>query len=186
MPTATDIKKGKILVHEGELWRCLDFIHKTPGNLRGFVQATLRNLKSGAKVTHRFRSTDKIDFAFIETREYQFLYRDGDLFHFMDVETYEQSPLEAELLGDAPKYMRDGDNVLMEEYDGTPVGVTLPNHVELQVTETGPGTRGDTVSNVFKDATIETGITIKVPLFIESGEMVRVDTRTGEFVERVK
>ena len=185
MPTATDIKRGKILVLDGDLWKVLDAMHITPGNWRGYVQATIRNLRSGSKDNRRFRSTDKIDFAFIETRELQYLYKDGNLHHFMDTETYEQSAIDEELLGDALSYLREGDTMAVEMYEGTPVGVVLPNQVELVVAETGPGTRGDTVSNVFKDATLETGLLIKVPLFVESGERIKVDTGAGTFVERV-
>jgi len=185
LPNATDIKRGKILVIDGELWKVLDAQHITPGNWRGYVQATMRSLRSGSKDNRRFRSTDKVEFAFIETRELQYLYKDGNLHHFMDTESYEQSAIDEELLGDALSYMKESDTVNVEMHDGQPVGVVLPNTVELVVTETGPGTRGDTVSNVFKDATVETGLVIKVPLFVETGELVRVDTRTGAFVERV-
>ncbi len=185
MPNATDIKRGKILILDGDLWKVLEAQHITPGNWRGYVQATLRNLRSGSKDNRRFRSTDKVEFAFIETRELQYLYGDGNLHHFMDTESYEQCAIDAELLGDALSYLKESDACAVEMHDGNPVGVVLPNTVELVVQETGPGTRGDTVSNVFKDATLETGLVIKVPLFVETGERVRVDTRTASFVERV-
>lgn len=185
MPSATDIKRGKILILDGDLWKVLEAAHITPGNWRGYVQATIRNLRSGSKDNRRFRSTEKVEFAFIETRELQYLYKDGNLHYFMDTESYEQAPVEEELLGDALNYLRESDTVSMEMHDGRPVGVVLPNSVELEVTETGPGTRGDTVSNVFKDATLETGLVIKVPLYVDQGERVRVDTRTGAFMERV-
>ncbi len=185
MANATDLKRGMIIVQDDQLWKVLSAVHSTPGNKRGLVQASLRNLKSGAKHDIKFRSTEKIESAFIETREFQYLYSDGGLHHFMDTETYEQNALDDELMGPAMQYMIEGATVKMQLHKGTAVGVELPNSVALEVTETGPGTRGDTVSNVFKDATLETGLVVKVPLFVEMGQQVRVDTRTGEFVERV-
>ena len=145
----------------------------------------MRNLKTGAKHKEKLRSTDKIESAFIDTREFQYLYRDGDLHVFMDTESYDQSSLDEELLGDALLYLRESDTVKMQLHKGAPVGIELPPHVILTIKETGPGARGDTVSNVFKDAELDTGHVLKVPLYVETGETVKVDTRTGQFVERV-
>lgn len=185
MANATDLKRGMVIILDDQLWKVLDTTHYTPGNKRGFVQASLRNLKTGAKHDKKLRSTEKIESAFIETREFQYLYKDRDLHVFMDNQNYEQRSLDQEALGDTLSYLREGDNVSMQLHGNEPVGIELPPNVVLEITETSPGTRGDTVSNVFKDATVETGLVLKVPLFVEIGEKVRVDTRTGEFVERV-
>lgn len=185
MPNATDLKKGMVIQHEGDLWRCLDSMHVTPGNWRGMVQATLRNLRTGAKHELRFRSTDKIEPAFIEVADMQFSYKDRGFFVFMNTETYEEQQIEADLIGEGVNFLKEGEVVTVQLHDGKPVGVDLPASVVLTITETTPGVRGDTVTNTRKEATLETGLVVKVPLFIEQGEKVRVDTRTGEFMERV-
>jgi elongation factor P len=179
------MKKGMVILHEGDLWRCLETQHVTPGNWRGMVQCTLRNLRTGAKHEMRFRSTDKIDPAFIEVADFQFLYRERDMFTFMNTETYDQIVVEADLLGDAIGYLKENEVVNMQLHEGRPVGIDLPPSVILTVKETTPGVRGDTVNNTRKDAVLDTGIAVKIPLFIHQGERVRVDTRTGEFIERV-
>jgi elongation factor P len=184
LETATNIRKGQILNIDGELWVVLDREHRTPGNWRGYVQVTMKQLKTGRKDNRRYRSTDKVDIAFIETRELQYLFADNLGAHFMDTETYEQSALDRELIEDAMPFIKEGDLVKVSVHEGTPVGIELPTVVTLTVTETEPGVKGDTVSNVFKPATLETGHVLKVPNHIDQGELVRVDTRTGEFVER--
>jgi elongation factor P len=183
--TATDIRKGQILVVENDLWVVLDYTHLTPGNKRGYVQVTMKNLQSGRKDNRRFRSTDKIDKAFIETKPLQYLYRDNAGLHFMDTETYDQMPLDLELAGDAVNYLKEGAIVKVSFHEDNAVGIDLPASVVLEVTDTLPGAKGDTVSNVFKSATLETGIEVKVPNYVTTGEQVKVDTRTGEFLERV-
>lgn len=186
MPNATDMKKGMVIQHEGDLWKCLDTMHVTPGNWRGMVQATLRNLRTGAKHEMRFRSTDKIEPAFIEMKDMQFSYKDkAGFFVFMDTETYEEQHVSAADLDDKVSFLTEGLVVQMQVHEGTPVGIELPASVTLTITETTPGVRGDTVTNTRKEATLETGLVVKVPLFINQGEKVRVDTRTGEFMERV-
>ncbi len=184
MPTGTDIRKGRILVHEGDLWVVLTTDHRTQGNKRGYMQVVMKHLQTGRKDSHRFRSTDKVEFAFIETRELQFLYRDPVGLHFMDTSTYDQMPMDIELADEAVKFLKEGDLVKVRFHEDSPVGIDLPTAVELEVTDTEPGLKGDSVSNVFKPATLETGHVLKVPNFINQGEMVRVDTRTGEFMER--
>jgi elongation factor P len=186
MPTGTNIRKGQILVHEGDLWVVLDTDHRTQGNKRGYMQVVMKHLKTGRKDNHRFRSTDKVEFAFIETRELQFLYRDPVGLHFMDTATYEQMAMDPDLAEEAARYLKEGDLVSVRFHEESPVGIDLPTVVELEVTETEPGLKGDSVSNVFKLATLETGLVLKVPNFINQGEMVRVDTRTGEFAERAQ
>jgi elongation factor P len=185
VPNATEMKKGMVILHEGDLWKCLETMHVTPGNWRGMVQATLRNLRTGAKHEMRFRSTDKIEPAFIEHGEFQYLFRERNLFTFMNTETYDQITLDEELLGDAIGYLRENEIVQMQLYEDRAIGVDMPPTVILTVKETTPGVRGDTVNNTRKDAVLDTGISVKIPLFIAEGERVRVDTRTGEFVERV-
>jgi len=184
MATATNIRKGQILNFDGDLWVVLDRTHITPGNWRGYVQVVIKSLATGRKDNRRLRSTDKVDIAFIETREMQYIYSDNLGAHFMDLENYEQTALDADFLGDSLHYLKEGDEVKVNFHEDTPVGIELPTTVVLTVTEAEPGLKGDSVSNVFKPATLETGITLKVPNHIDQGEQIRVDTRTGEFVER--
>jgi elongation factor P len=174
-----------VILHEGDLWRCMESMHVTPGNWRGMVQATLRNLRTGAKHEMRFRSTDKIEPAFIDIAEMQYLFKERNLYTFMNTETYDQIQIDEELLGDAKAYLKENDLVKVQLHDNVAIGVELPASVVLVITDTTPGVRGDTVTNTRKEATLETGIVVKVPLFINQGEKVRVDTRTGEFMERV-
>jgi elongation factor P len=174
-----------VILHEGDLWRCMDTMHVTPGNWRGMVQATMRNLRTGAKHEMRFRSTDKIEPAFIEMADMQYLFKERNLYTFMNTETYDQIQIDEELIGDARQYLKENDVVKVQSHDGVAIGIDLPASVVLTITETTPGVRGDTVTNTRKEATLETGIVVKVPLFINEGERVRVDTRTGEFMERV-
>jgi elongation factor P len=187
VPNATELKKGMVIQMDGALWRVMDSQHITPGNWRGYVQATMRNLKTGAKHEKRFRSTETIEPAFIDVKEFQYLYSEKDrgLHHFMDTENYEQVSLDDALCGDSMPFLVANEVVKLQLHDTTPVGIELPPNVVLTITDTTPGTRGDTVTNTRKDATLETGHKVKVPLFIEQGEKVRVDTRTGEFMERV-
>ncbi len=186
MLNATQLKKGKIIKHEGELFVILTTTHLTPGNKRGMIQVAMRSLSSGTKINYRFRSTDRVEDAFIETRELEYTYQEGDYFVFMDTETWEETHFDADLVSEEMQYLKHNQRVKVNFHADIPVGIDLPTTVELEVTETQPGSRGDTVTNVQKPATLETGLVVKVPLFIEEGESVRVDTRTGEFVERVK
>jgi elongation factor P len=182
--TATEIRKGQVLIIDKELWVVLDYKHITPGNWRGYVQVVMRHLASGRKDNVRMRSTDKVEIAFIDTKELQYLFKDNLGLHFMDTETYEQIALDRELVEYAMDYLREGDTVKVTFYESTPIGVELPTSVVLEVAEADPGLKGDSVSNVFKPAVLETGLTIKVPNFVNAGEKVKVDTRTGEFMER--
>ena len=183
---ATQLKKGKVITLDGALYVVLKATHITPGNWRGYVQIVARNLATGTKIDKRVRSTDKIDDAFIETRELEYTYKDGEHFVFSDTDTWEEHRFESELVGDSMPFIKHNTRVKVNFHVDTPVGIELPTSVDLEVTETQPGSRGDTVTNVQKEATVETGLVVKVPLFIEEGESVRVDTRTGEFIERVK
>ena len=173
-----------IVIHNGELHRAHSVVHKTPGNLRGFVQAKLRNLKSGSMNEHRFRSEDKIEKASLDTHEMQYLYSDGEGHHFMNQETFDQIRLSDEIVGDAMKYLLPETVIEVDFYEGNPVGLELPNTVALTVTETQPGMKGATASASYKPATLETGLVVNVPQFIEAGTRIKIDTRDDSYLER--
>jgi elongation factor P len=186
MIQATQLKRGMCIKHEGDLYRVVEAQHKTPGNLRGMVQAKIRHLKSGSIIEHRFRSVDVVERAMLDDTEMEFLYQDGDMYHFMNNETFEQIGLSAEVLGDAVPYLMPNTRLKIEMYEGRPVGIELPQTVDMTVMETEPAIKGATVSNVGKPAKMETGLVVQVPPFIGEGERIRVDTATGSYVERVK
>jgi elongation factor P len=185
MIQATQLKKGMCIRHDNELYRVVEAQHKTPGNLRGFVQAKIRSLRTGALNEHRFRSVDMVERAVMDQSEMEFLYHDGDLYHFMDSETFEQVALSSEVLGDAVDYLIPNIKLKVELYEGRPMGIELPQTVDLRVVETEPGIKGASVSNLGKPATLETGIVVQVPVFVNEGELIRVDTATRSYVERV-
>ena len=186
MIAATQIKRGMSIKLNGELYRVFSFQHITPGNWRGMVQTKLKSVKSGSIIEHRFRSEDRIEQAYLETHEVEYLYSDASDYYFMNTETFEQFHLPAELLEDAVPYMIPNIKLQVEFYEGRPIGVDMPASVELRVVSTEPGLRGATVSNVTKPATMETGLVIQVPPFINEGELIRVDTSDGKYLERVK
>ena len=186
MIQATQLKKGMCIKHENDLYRIVEAQHKTPGNLRGLVQAKIRSLKTGAISEHRFRSVDMVERAILDEAEMEYLYRDGDMYHFMNNETYEQVGLSADVLGNAVDYLIPNIKLAIEFYEGRPVGIDLPITVEMKVMETEPGIKGASVSNVGKPAKMETGLIVTVPPFINEGETIKVDTATGSYVERVK
>ena len=186
MIQATQLKRGMCIKHDNDLYRVWEAQHKTPGNLRGMVQARLRNLKSGSIIEHRFRSVDMVERAMLDENEMEFLYQDGDMYHFMNSETYEQIGLSADILADAVKYLIPNCKLKVELYEGRPVGITLPMNVEMTVVETEPSIKGASVSNVGKPAKMENGLVVQVPAFIAEGERIRIDTATGNYVERVK
>jgi elongation factor P len=185
MIAATQMKVGNLIMHNGKPHRVTAVVHRTPGNLRGFVQATLVNIESGSKNEHRFSSEDKVERAVLEEHTLQFSYRAGDEFHFMNTENYEMIALTKEVLGDAVGYLVDGMTITALYFEGRVVGIDVPMFVELTVKETTPNIKGAAVQNTAKPALMETGLEIKVPPYIESGNRVKIDTRTGEFVERV-
>lgn len=186
MATALDFRVGMIILFDGELYTVEDYQHRTPGNKRGFVQAKLRNLKSGRAIEHKFSSNDKIDIARVERRPAQYLYRDNDTFYFMDQENHDQFQLDQELMDQQAKYLKEGDVVEVETFEEDVVGCVLPSNVALKVVETVPGVKGDTATGGTKPATLETGAVVQVPLFINENDVVKVDTRTGNYVERAK
>lgn len=183
---ATQIRRGNVIVFNGEPCRVVDFHHHTPGNLRAFVQTKLRNLQSGTMFEHRFRSSDTVERAYLETHELQYLYTDGLHFHFMNTETFEQVALDDEALGDAAQWLTESMVIQAEFYEGKPIGVDLPNSLELEVVETEPAAKGDTKTSVTKPAKLENGVTVTVPPFINRGDVIRVDPREGKYLERAK
>ncbi|MBI5368558.1 MAG: elongation factor P [Planctomycetes bacterium] len=186
MLLATEIRKGMVIRVEGELFTVLETQHITPGNWRGMVKAKMRNLKSGSSKEVRFNPSDKFEQAMLEQKEVQFTYKNADHFVFMDLANYEEIHLDRELIGDAAGYLLENSEILVNYCDNAVTGVQLPTTVDLKVTDTEPGLKSATVTNVYKPATLETGMVIQVPPFVNPGEKIRVDTRTGEYVERVK
>jgi len=181
---ATRLRKG-MLVKVGEnLLRVLELQHVTPGNLRGFVRVKFRNIRSGALADQKLRSEDEIERATLDQKSMQYLYRDGDAYHFMDTESYEQIALTDEVLGDAMNYMVAESVIEMEFYGSEPVGLELPPTVDLRVVETSPAIKGATASAQLKPATLETGLVVQVPPFVNEGDKVRINTETGEYQSR--
>ena len=182
--SATRLRKGHLVKFNNELCRIVETQHVTPGNLRGFVRAKLRRLKDGAMLDHRFRSEDMVERAMLDEREMQFLYKDGTDFYFMDTSNYEQISLSDEALGDAVHYLLPESTITVEFYEESPVGIELPATVDLKVVETVPGIKGATASAQVKPATLETGLVVQVPPFVNPGDSVRVSTDTGEYLSR--
>ena len=184
MPSANDLRKGMAIKYNNDICIVLDMQHRTPGNLRAFVQASLRSLKSGKSSNVRFASTESIEVVSVTTRRLDFSYKDHNGYHFMDPETYETTTLSGEFLGDAAKYLTENLQCALVEVEGKAAELELPPAVDLKVLEAPPGVRGDTATNVTKPAKVETGIEVGVPLFINAGDVVRVDTRTGKYLSR--
>jgi elongation factor P len=173
-----------IIKFNNELHSIFSMVHRTPGNLRGFVQAKMRNLRSGSMIEHRFSSEDKVERVALDEQEMEYLYDDGEDYHFMNTETFEQMHLNKDALGDGVNYLVANMKVNIEFYEGKPISVELPPSVELTVVETEPGLKGATVSNVTKPAKLETGLIVQVPPFINEGERIRVSTSEGTYLER--
>ncbi len=184
MITVGELRKGIIIELDGELQQVLDFQHIKMGRGSAQVRLRLRNLRAGHITERTFQATEKFNRVRLEYRKMQYLYNDGDLYYFMDEENFEQIPINKEQLGDAVNYLKEGMSLDVSSYKGELVGVELPITVELEVVDTGPGFKGDTATAGTKPATLETGLTIQVPLFINKGDKVKVDTRTGEYLER--
>jgi len=182
----TQLRSGQIIVHNGELYRVLGTTHVTPGKGNALVQSKLRSLRSGLGTEHRFRPSDKIEVAHIDTQEMQYIYSDGAHHYFMNLETYEQMALPEAALADAMGYLLPETVVEVDLYNGEPVGLELPNTVELEVVETDPRLKGATAAGNSKPAKLETGITVTVPAYIETGTKIVVDTRTGEYASRAE
>jgi elongation factor P len=184
--SANDIRRGMIIIYEGEPCKVMEFQHKTPGNLRAMVQTRMRNLRTGNSFEHRFSSSDKVDKAVMEQHQMEYLYSDGDQHHFMNTETYDQIALGESDLGDAAQWLMPGLKIDVEFYEGAPIGMDLPMSMDLTVTETDPPLKGATVSNSNKPAKLENGVSITVPPFITVGEKIRVNPAESKYIERVK
>ena len=185
MVAASEFRNGVTIEFEGGIYTIIEFQHVKPGKGAAFVRTKLKNIKTGGVIERTFRPTEKVENAVIERKDMQYLYQDGDLFHFMDVETFEQMALNADTLGDALKFVKENETVKMLSHNGTVFGVEPPLFVELEVTETEPGFKGDTAQGATKPCVVETGATVYVPLFVNQGEKIKIDTRTGEYLSRV-
>ena len=183
---ATRLKKGMLVKVEQDLFRVLELQHVTPGNLRGFVRVKFRNIRNGALNDQKLRSEDTVERAILDEKQMQYLYKDGDFWTFMNPESYEQLQAGEAAVGEAAKWLKDGVVCIITLWNGVPLLVTPPPHIELKVVETDPGLRGDTATGGQKPAKLETGAVVRVPLFINEGEVLRIDTRTGEYVSRAK
>lgn len=184
MISATQMRPGMVIKFNNELYSIFSVFHRTPGNLRGFVQAKMRNLRSGNMTENRFSSEDRVERAVLDEQEMEYLYDDGEFFYFMNTESYEQIHLTKDILGDATEYLIPQLKVKVEFYEGKPMSVELPATVDLTILETEPGLKGATVSNVGKPAKTETGLVVQVPAFIDVGEKIRVNTAEGTYQER--
>jgi elongation factor P len=184
MITSTQMRPGMVIKFNNDLFSVFSVFHRTPGNLRGFVQAKMRNLRSGTMIEHRFSSEDKVERAALEEHKMEYMYDDGEFYYFMNTENYEQMHLMKDLLGDAVNYLVPQLPVIVEFYEGKPISVELPPTVDMTVVETEPGLKGASVSNVTKPAKTETGLVVQVPPFINEGEKIRVNTSEGAYQER--
>ncbi len=181
-----DLRKGTTFVgDDGNLYIVLDYLHNKQGRGNATIKTKLRNLRTGATIERSFQSGGRVQDVRLDTHQVQFLYRDGDLYHFMDTETYDQPVLSADLLGEHAQFLKEGTTVELLTYEGQPIDIALPTTVDLKVVETAPGYKGDTASGGGKPAKLETGVTVTVPFFVNVDDTIRVDTRTGEYVTRV-
>ena len=185
MISAGDFRKGTTFEMDGDVWQIIDFQHVKPGKGAAFVRTKIKSVMSGGSKEITFNPSEKFQEARIETKEMQYLYNDGALYYFMDQETYEQVPINQESVEDAINYIRENDNATIRFYQGSAFSVAPPNFVELTVTHTEPGVKGDTATGATKPATVETGATVLVPLFINEGDIIKIDTRTNDYLSRV-
>ena len=184
--SATQIRRGMVIVFENDPCRILEFRHHTPGNLRAMVQAKLKNLRTGSSFEHRFRAADTIERASMETHDLEFLYKGGDTYHFMNTENYDQLEMDDEMLGDNAQWMQPGMKIMAEYYDGRPIGIDLPQYLVLEIVETAPVMKSATKTASTKPARLENGVSVNVPEFIATGERIKVNPTTGEYMERAK
>ena len=186
MISAGDFRNGVTFEMDGQVMQVVEFQHVKPGKGAAFVRTKMKNVITGAVTETSFNPTAKFEQAFVDRKEMEYSYNDGDLYYFMDMETYDMLPVNKSVLGDNFKFVKENMSCKIMSYKGSVFGVEPPNFVDLEVTETEPGIKGDTATNVTKPATLETGAEIKVPLFINAGDRIRIDTRTGEYMERCK
>lgn len=184
MISSTQLRPGMVVKFNNDLFSVFSVNHRTPGNLRGFVQAKMRNLRSGTMIEHRFSSEDRVERAILDEQEFEYMYDDGEYYYFMNIETFDQMHLTKDILGDAVNYLIPQLHVQIEFYEGKPMSVELPATVDMTVVETEPGLKGATVSNVTKPAKLETGLVVQVPPFIITGEKIKVNTAEGTYQER--
>ena len=185
MVVAGDFKNGITFDMDGAVFQVVEFQHVKPGKGAAFVRTKIKNVITGAVIERTFSPTDKFENAYIERKEMQYSYNDGDLYYFMDMETYDMLPLNSDKLPDSFKFVKEGHQCRLLSYKGSVFSVEPPMFVELEITETEPGVKGNTATNVTKNATVETGAVIRVPIFVNEGDVVKIDTRTGEYLERV-
>ena len=185
MISAGDFRNGVTIEFEGNIYQIIEFQHVKPGKGAAFVRTKLKNIKSGGVVEKTFRPTEKCEKAHIERKDMQYLYNDGDLYYFMDPETYDQIPLNKAAIGDALKFVKENEMVKVCSHNGNVFAIEPPLFVELTITDTEPGFKGDTATGASKPATVETGATVSVPLFVNTGDVIKIDTRTGEYLSRV-
>ena len=185
MADTTDFRNGFTMLIDGAIFSIAEFQHVKPGKGSAFVRTKLKNMKTGAVLDRTFRSGDKVDEVRLEKREMQYLYSEGDTYYFMDLDTYEQTPVERDVIGDGAGLLKESENAYLLVAREEVIGVDLPNFVTLAVTHTEPGIKGDTATGAVKPATLETGHVVQVPLFINQGDTLKIDTRTGDYVERV-
>lgn len=185
MVSAGDFKNGLTVEIEGNVFQILEFQHVKPGKGAAFVRTKLKNIINGGVVEKTFRPTEKFENAHIDRKEMQYLYNDGDLYYFMDTETYDQIAVNNDTVGDSLKFVKENENVKLSSYQGSVFVIEPPLNVELEITETEPGFKGDTATGATKPAIVETGAQVMVPLFVESGEKIKIDTRTGDYLSRV-
>lgn len=183
---ANDLRPGMVIKHNNDLFSIYKAEHRTPGNLRAFVQAKMRNLRTGSMIDFRFRSTDEVEKAVIDETDMQYLYADGDSYCFMNTQTYDQVHIHKDVIGDRAQFLVPDVVLKVEYYEGNPIDIALPQTVDLKVIETEPGIKGGSATNVMKPAKLETGVIVNVPPFINEGEMIRVDTAQGAYLERAK
>ena len=186
MISSNDFRNGVTIVIEGQLWTVIEFLHVKPGKGSAFVRTRLKNVKTGATVERTFRAGEKLERATVDNRDMQMLYNDDDGYHFMDAETYENVTLQRDIIGDPADFLKDGMKIAVQFNDGNPIGADLPAHVELKVEETDPGFKGDTATGTTKPAKLETGATVQVPLFVNPGDIIRIDTRDRRYIGRVQ
>jgi elongation factor P len=184
MISSNDLRNGVTIVVDGQLWTVIEFLHVKPGKGSAFVRTRLKNVRSGTTLERTFRAGEKLERATVDNRQMQMLYNDADGYHFMDQESFENVTIQRDLIGDPADFLKDGMVVDVQFHDGVPIGVDLPAHVELKIVETDPGFKGDTATNATKPAKLETGATVQVPLFVEAGNLIRIDTRDRRYIGR--
>jgi elongation factor P len=186
MSTTQDISNGMFIRYNGELCQLIEWQHRTPGNLRAFYQAKMRRVKDGKLAENRFRSGETIEIVRVDVKELQYLYEEGEAYVCMDNETYDQIPIQKNMFDEGARFMKEGDTVIISFEGDMPIGALAPPYAVLEITYTEPGVKGDTATNTLKPATVETGAVVQVPLFVDTGERIKIDTRSGTYMERVK